>query len=92
MAISGIRRLAEEDMQRLHKTASRFVKNWGISTKGFDSDWDAVVFAVIEEERYTVPGNHKMVSAWRKAFARALREKPCKNLAVAYGVVGYYVD
>lgn len=92
MAISAIRRLTEEDMQRLHKTASRFVKNWGISTEAFGSDWDAVVFTVTEEERYSVPGNHKMVSAWRKAFARALREKPCKNLTVGYGVVGHYVD
>lgn len=92
MAISIIRKLTEEDNRRLNAASYRFARRWRIDTSEFNAPYEAVSLEVQYHEQLGRYGNTNMVRAWRKVFARALREKPCKALATGYGYVGFYVD
>jgi hypothetical protein len=88
MAWIAVRKLRDDDVERIHKSAQKFAERHQIEIKDHQTAWSAVEEYVQAQEWCFYDGGY-MRRLWEKCFSRAVGIK--KATGVAWSAIGYYV-
>lgn len=86
MSWIAVRKLRDDDVERIQYFANRFAKRWDIKIEDHQTAWLAVLDYVEYQENYHDDGGY-LRRLWEKCFARAVGVKGATG--TAWGNIGY---